>query len=129
MTALSYQFGNMNDTVLPVGIRVSRAPASVWAWWCSAAQSKRMSLSTNIVRRGVSDAAVPTASASVVCTHNPRRYASAACAVLARAITLAGLTIHATHRHRVPEPRRQVGVDGHLGHLTIGGRVGAPHLQ
>src|SRR5271168_1846564 len=130
MTAVSCQFGSMNDTTLPVGMRDSRVAASPLACVYSVAQSSRISLSTNTVRRGDCSAAVLSESASVVCTHNPRRYAADACAVScrARAITSTDLTIHATHGHRVPKPRRQVGVDRHLGDLAVGGRVGALHL-
>src|SRR5271166_1477799 len=131
MTAASCQFGSMNDTTLPVGMRDSMAPASLLAWVYSVSQSSRMSASTNTVRQGEISAAARSESASVVCTQSSRRYASTARAVSwwARAITLTGLTIHAAHGHRVSKARRQVGVDRHLGDLAIRGLVGALHLQ
>src|SRR6185312_3597244 len=78
MTAASYQFGSMNDTTLPGGIRVIRLCARAIARACNVWQSTRMSPSTRTVRSGVRCAASRRASASVVRTHNPRRYASAA---------------------------------------------------
>src|SRR5271157_5501280 len=131
MTAASCQFGSMNDTTPPVGMRASRALASPLAWVYSVAQSSRVSASTNTVRRGEISAAARSESASVVRTHSPRRYASAARVVSwwARAITSTGLSVHAAHGHRVPKARRQVSVDRHLGDLAIRGLVGALHLQ
>ncbi|ETB45040.1 hypothetical protein N602_01260 [Mycobacterium avium subsp. hominissuis 10-5606] len=73
MTAASCQFGSMNDTTLPAGIRASRAAASSPAWAYRVAQFSRTSLSTNAIRSGVRCAAARAASASVLRTHQPRR--------------------------------------------------------
>src|ERR1700741_4020171 len=131
MTAASCQFGSMNDTTLPVGMRATRAAASPAAWVYNVAQSSRVSASTNTVRCGEVSAAASSEPASVVCTHSPRRYASAARAMFwwARAITAIGLIIHAAHGHRVSKARRQMRVDRHLCDLAIRGLVGALHLQ
>src|SRR3954453_693426 len=78
MTAASCQFGSMNDTTLPGGIRAISVCASMLARSCSVRQSSRMSPSTKTVRSGVRRAASRSASARVERTHSPRRYASAA---------------------------------------------------
>src|SRR6478609_11673235 len=127
MTAASYQFGSMNDTTLPGGIRVIRLCARAIARACSIWQSSRMSPSTRTVRSGVRCAASRRESASVVRTHNPRRYPSAARS--SSTLTDPNLALDPAHGHGMAIPRRRVRVDGDLGDLAVRCRVRALHFK
>src|SRR6478672_1390278 len=127
MTAASYQFGSMNDTTLPGGIRVIRLCAKAIARACSIWQSSRMSPSTRSARSGVRCAASRRESASVVRTHNPRRYASAA--RFSSTLTDPNLALDPAHGHGIAIPRRGMRIDRDLGDLTVRRRVCALHFE
>src|SRR6476660_9907639 len=127
MTAASYQFGSMNDTTLPGGIRVIRLCAKAIARACNVWQSTRMSPSTRTVRSGVRCAASRRASASVVRTHNPRRYASAA--RFSSTLTRLNLAFDSAHGHGVAIPRRGMRIYRDLGDLTVRRCVRALHFE
>src|SRR3954454_19532849 len=127
MTAASCQFGSMNDTTLPGGIRAISVCASMLARSCSVRQSSRMSPSTKTVRSGVRRAASRSASARVERTHSPRRYASAA--RVPSTLTNPNLSLDSAHGHGMAIPRRGMRVDGDLGDLTLRCRVRALHFE
>src|SRR2546427_5723804 len=130
MTAASCQFGSMNDTTLPGGMRAISVCASALARSCSVRQSTRMSPSTTTVRSGLRRAASRSASASVARTHSPLRYAAAARTVsLAETLTVPNLTLDPAHGHGMAIPRRRMRVDGDLGDLPVRRRVRALHFE
>ncbi len=127
MTAASCQFGSMNDTTLPAGIRAISVFAIQVACSFRVLQSSRMSPSTSTVRCGVVRGGV--AQRVGECRRAPTVRAGRRRLRAARRPAPSDLTLDPAHGHGMPVPRRGMRVDRDLGDLAVRRLVGALHLQ